>query len=153
MRVCIGGSFNPLHKGHKVLLKKAVQLAGKDGSVFIGLTSDEKAKKKGTHTPFEKRKETLKRFLSKENTRVGITIQPLFDSYGPTITGDFDAIVVSKETQPTAKEINKKRKQLGKKQLQIIVIPFVLADDNKPISSTRIRQKEIDENGKVLTQE
>jgi len=81
------------------------------------------------------------------------SIQPLFNKFGPTLKGDFDAIVVSPETKPTAEEINKKRKQLGKKPLRIVVIPFVLSEDNKPISSSRIRQKEIAENGTMLKQE
>ena len=81
------------------------------------------------------------------------TIQPLSNKFGPTLEGDFDAIVVSPETKPTAEEINKKRKQLGKKPLQIVVIPFVLSEDNQPISSSRIRRKEIDENGTMLKKE
>ena len=39
MKVCIGGTFNLLHKGHKLLIKKAFEVAGKNGSVLIGVTS------------------------------------------------------------------------------------------------------------------
>ncbi|MCK5112568.1 MAG: adenylyltransferase/cytidyltransferase family protein, partial [Thermoplasmatales archaeon] len=46
MRVCIGGTFNILHKGHKSLIKKAFEIAGKKGSVFIGVTSGEVIKRK-----------------------------------------------------------------------------------------------------------
>ena len=41
MKVCIGGTFNPLHKGHKLLIDKAFEVAGKQGSVFIGITTGE----------------------------------------------------------------------------------------------------------------
>lgn len=153
MNVCLGGTFYPLHKGHKALLKKAFQVAGAKGAVFIGVTSAAMAKKKGKIASFEKRKQSIEQFLAEENVQKQATIQPLSNKFGPTLEGDFDAIVVSPETKPTADEINKKRKELGKKPLQIVVIQFVLSEDNQPISSSRIRQKEIDENGKLLKQE
>ena len=46
MKVCVGGTFNYLHKGHRDLISKAFEIAGKDGSVLIGLTSEEMAKYK-----------------------------------------------------------------------------------------------------------
>lgn len=153
MKVCLGGTFDPLHKGHRTLLRKAFEVAGKRGSVFIGLTSSTLAKKKGTHTSFEQRKKIIERFIEEITTQIPFTIQPLYDAYGPSIEGDFDAIVVSPETQETAEEINRRRTNLGKKPLQIIQIPFVLADDKKPISSTRIRNKEIDEHGTIQGKE
>jgi len=153
MHVCVGGTFYPLHKGHKVILKKAFQVAGAKGSVFIGVTSAAMAKKKGKLPSFQKRKQSIEQFLVEENVQKQATIQPLSNKFGPTLEGDFDAIVVSPETKPTAEEINKKRKQFGKKPLQIVVIPFVLSEDNQPISSSRIRRKEIDENGTILKQE
>jgi pantetheine-phosphate adenylyltransferase len=153
MNVCLGGTFYPLHNGHKALLRKAFQIAGQNGSVLIGLTSDTMAKTKGTHAPFKQRKKTLENFIVESNTKIPVTIQPLFDAYGPSIDGNFDAIVVSPETHSTAEEINRKRKNLEKQPLRIIVVPFVLADDNKPISSTRIRNKEINENGTIQGRE
>jgi pantetheine-phosphate adenylyltransferase len=153
MNVCLGGTFDPFHKGHEALLKKAFEVAGVHGFVFIGLTSDKLAKRKGDVRSFSERK----RFLEESLKRIGVkgrsTIQPLTDKYGPTIEGDFDAIVVSPETKPTAEEINKKRQQLGKKPLQIVVISFIFAQDNQPISSSRIRRKEIDAQGTLLREE
>jgi pantetheine-phosphate adenylyltransferase len=153
MNVCLGGTFYPLHKGHKALLKKAFQVAGPKGSVFIGITSTITANKKGAFASFEKRKQMIEQFLSNQKVLMQAIIQPISDKFGPTLQGDFDAIVVSPETEPTAEEINRRRKVLGKKPLHIVVIPFVLSEDRKPISSSRIRQKEIDENGIMLKQE
>jgi pantetheine-phosphate adenylyltransferase len=153
MKVCLGGTFYPLHKGHKLLLRKAFQVAGSNGSVFIGVTSSVMAKKKGTLASYEERKQSIEQFLSEENVLERATIQPLSNKFGPTLKGDFDAIIVSPETKPTAEEINKKRKQLGKKPLKIVVIPFVLSEDKKPISSSRIRRKEINEDGTMSKQE
>ena len=148
MRVCVGGTFDLFHNGHKKLLKKAIELAGVNGSIFIGITSDRMTEKKGRIASFEKRKKSIEQFFSEERKRA--IIQSITDKFGPSIDGDYDAIVVSPETKPTAEEINQKRKQLGKKPLRIVVIPFVLSEDNQPISSSRIRQKEIDENGTLL---
>jgi pantetheine-phosphate adenylyltransferase len=153
MNVCLGGTFYPLHKGHETLLRKAFQIAGPQGSVFIGVTSDSMVKKKKEIASFERRKQSIEQFLVKENLIKQAIIQSLSDKFGPTLNGDFDAIVVSPETQPTAEEINRQRKYLRKKPLQIIVIPFVLSQDGKPISSSRIRRKEINENGTMMKQE
>jgi pantetheine-phosphate adenylyltransferase len=153
MKICLGGTFYPLHDGHKALLRKAFQIAGPNGSVFIGVTSDSMVKKKEGIASFEKRKQIIKHFLVEEKVISQIIVQSLCNKFGPTLKGDFDAIVVSPETQPTAEEINRKRKFIGKKPLQIIVIPFVLSEDGKPISSSRIRRKEIDEKGITLKED
>jgi len=150
MKVCIGGTFNPFHKGHKTLIKKALEIAGKNGLVFIGITSDEMIKiKKGTRS-LEERKQSMEKYLIEEKIIEKVKIKPINDRFGPSIKEDFDAIVVSPETITTARELNKERKKLGKKPLKIIKIPFVMAEDGKPISSTRIRNKEINENGKLI---
>ena len=150
MRVCLGGTFFPLHEGHKALLRKAVQVAGSNGFVLIGVTSAVMAKKKGIHVSFRSRKQALERFLSNEHHQTKIEIISLSDAYGPVLDGDFDAIVVSPETRRIAKDINEKRRLQQKKPLQIIVVPFVLAEDNQPISSSRIRRKEITEDGTMV---
>ena len=82
-----------------------------------------------------------------------VVLTPIQDKYGPSVEEKFDAIVVSPETKPTAEEINEKRRQRGKKPLQIIVVPYVLAKDGHPINSTRIRNGEIDEHGTLLEKE
>lgn len=153
MNVCLGGTFYPFHKGHKELIRKAFQIAGPAGTVFIGITSSTMIQRKGRLAPYEHRKKIIEEFLEQEHVLKQATIQKLTNKFGPTLKGDFNAIVVSPETRPTAEEINKKRTQQGKKPLQIITIPFVLSEDEKPISSTRIRKNEIDENGKLLTED
>ena len=106
--------------------------------------------KDGNTPSFERRKESIEKFLKQEKVLHQTIIRQLFNKYGPTIEGDFDVIIVSPETKPTAEEINTKRKQLGRKPLEIIVVPFVVSADGQPISSTRIRRNEIDENGNLL---
>jgi len=151
MRVCIGGTFNPLHKGHKLLIDKAFEVAGKQGSVFIGITTGEIVKGKMDVESFEERKEVIEQYLYEKDFIKRATVKPIIDKYGPSIEKEFDAIVVSPETRKTAEEINEKRKQNGRKFLEIIQIPFVLAEDGCPINSSRIRKHEIDEDGRILS--
>lgn len=150
MNVCLGGTFNILHKGHKLLIKKAFECSGENGSVYIGLSTGDLLKYKNKVKSFEERKKNLEKYITESGFTTKFNIQPIKDKFGPSIEGDFDLIIVSPETYPNAKEINKKRKQNGKKSLEIVQIHYVLAEDGLPISSTRINNKEIDEEGHLL---
>ena len=150
MRVCLGGTFNILHKGHILLLDTAIQSAGKNGYVFIGVSDGVLLQKKTFITPLKERITTIHNYLLSKGYSQTIEIQPIYDKYGLAIDGDFDAIIVSPETRKNAEAINKKRITLGKKPLRIVEILMVLAEDNIPISSTRIQNKTIDKNGKIL---
>lgn len=151
MKVCFSGTFNVLHKGHKYLIKNAIQNAGEDGKVFIGVTEEEMLTKKKYVIPFSDRVNAIKEYLKKEGFLNNVIVKSINNKYGEATDGDFDAIVVSPETIENAEEINKKRIENNKKPLKIIKISHILAEDNKPISSTRILNKEIDEEGRILT--
>jgi pantetheine-phosphate adenylyltransferase len=150
MKVCIGGTFDILHDGHKSLIKKAFEVAGNNGYVFIGITSGHVIKHKKVICSFEERKNSIERFLTEQKTNQRFEIKPIDNKFGPSITEDFEAIIVSPATKPTAQEINEKRKELKKNPLKIIEIPYVLAQDRQPISSTRIKRKEIDDRGNIV---
>ena len=150
MRVCVGGTFSPFHKGHEALLRKACDVAGPKGHVFIGITEGKLVRNKGRVASFEARKKTVEAFLLGTQVLPQILIQPIDNMFGPTIEQDFDAIVVSSETKKNAEQINRERKRYHKEPLKIIQISFVLSDDGKPISSSRIRSGEITRNGAVV---
>ncbi len=150
MKVCIGGTFDILHKGHKLLIDTAFKIAGEKGTVFIGLATGDLLKNKKNVKTFEQREKNIHKYLFDKGFNSKVVIKPINDEYGPTLNKDFDVIVVSPETTKTAEEINIKRRDNGKKPLRIVQIPFVNADDNKPISTTRVKNKEIDENGQIL---
>lgn len=144
--VAVGGTFDHFHKGHEKLLTKAFEIGQ---NILIGVTSDEFGGKKGSIEPCSKRISQLEEFLQKFRSRY--IVKKLEEPYGPTIySPQIDAIVVSMETKPTADEINKIREKNGMVPLEIFVIDCVLADDGKPVSSSRIRNHEIDRDGKVL---
>jgi pantetheine-phosphate adenylyltransferase len=146
-KVIIGGTFEFLHKGHKSLLKEAFSL----GSVKIGLTSDEMARrtKRRQQKEFLKRKEALEKFIINEFKKEPDIIE-INDAFGPTLEEDFDYIVVSPETESGALTVNEKRQAAGKKPIEIVKIEFVLAEDGDPISSTRIAEGKIDEDGRLI---
>jgi len=151
MRVCLGGTFNRFHKGHRLLIDTALKKAGSDGFVFIGISNGSLVSDKPKIESFEHRRNQVISFLqSKKQTLPTIVIEPIKTVEGPTLTMDFDVIVVSKETKKVAEQINEKRKQKGLPVMQIIVIPLVLAEDDKKISSTRIIDDEIDREGHIL---
>ncbi len=146
--VAVGGTFDPIHDGHKALLIKACELS-RDGKLLIGLTSDEMVRDKAHAVrDFKTRYREIKKFMRAQ--RINYVIVRLDDPYGPTVNDDFDYIVVSPETHPVALKINKIREEKGKSQINIVLVDYVLAEDGLPISSTRIAKGEIDKHGKVL---
>jgi pantetheine-phosphate adenylyltransferase len=151
MKVMVGGTFDPLHDGHKSLLSRSFELAGPGGNVVIGLTTDPFARRK-THPirQFEERRRDLELFIVGKKFAASWAIEPLTDKYGSAIDADFDAIIVSEETLPVAVEINKLRRENGKRKVDIHQISCVLAEDGRWISSTRIYRGEIDVHGHVL---
>ncbi len=59
------------------------------------------------------------------------------------------ALVVSEETSFQGEILNKLRKEKNLPEVAIIVVPIVLAKDGDRISSSRIRNSEIDVDGNL----
>jgi len=141
-KVAVGGTFDGLHRGHRALLEKAFEIGD---WVLIGLTKDSFSGKKTRS--FDERKKALETYLGGRRYEV----VELRDPYGPAVSDpSLEAIVVSEETEPRAREINEIRAERGLEALEIVVVPLVLAENGRPISSTRIRRGEIDEEGRLL---
>ncbi|HDN05401.1 phosphopantetheine adenylyltransferase [Candidatus Bathyarchaeota archaeon] len=150
-KVAVGGTFDEFHKGHRTLLLKAFEVGEQ---VVVGLCSDEFVKRMGkphSTASYKQRLEDLKRFLSEHGFLERAEIIPLNDPYGVTLSkGCVEALVVSRETEPRALEINLKREKLGLPPLHIVVIEMVPSENHAPISTTRIRRGEIDREGHLL---
>jgi pantetheine-phosphate adenylyltransferase len=162
----VGGTFTPIHNGHRALLHKAFQTASHDGAgdghVVVGLTSTavaEETRSDPSHAEllgsFGKRRESLDTELDRtsEAYTASYEIVRLEDAAGPAATReDADALVVSPEAkaQRRAHELNQDRRERGLRPLEIHTPPFVTAEDGTRISSTRIRDGEIDVHGYIL---
>jgi pantetheine-phosphate adenylyltransferase len=150
----VGGTFDPLHEGHKKLLRRTFSLAGREGEVVIGLTTDRFASTKSHPVrSYAERKAEVETFIRNQGFTASWIIEPLSDRYGPAVDADFDALVVSEETLPVGMEINVLRRKKGKRKVDIHQIACVLAEDGKWISSTRIYRGEIDPQGHLLSRE
>ena len=146
----MGGTFDILHIGHRALLNRAAK-EGK--SVLVGLTTDERARQGRSVenlNSYTIRKQNLETLLSSLGFLEKFEIVPLNTDWGPSVIDeDFGAIIVSEETKATAENINKIRNKDGKSELKIVVVPMLKSADNKYISSSRIRDKEIDSEGNL----
>jgi pantetheine-phosphate adenylyltransferase len=144
-KVAVGGTFDKFHDGHKKLLSTAFEIGDE---IEIGVTSDAFGGLKGDIDSCKEIMSNLKSFFS---DKYNFVVVPLEDPYGTTIyDADFEAIVVTEETEPTAVEINEIRVSKGMNPLDIVVVSFVLAYDGNPISSTRIRSGEINQKGNFI---
>lgn len=151
MNIMVGGTFDPLHAGHEKLLRRSFGLAGPDGHVTIGLTTDRFAGRKSHPIlTYQERKENLEAFIRGEGFDAHWEVEPLDDPFGSATTESFDALVVSEETMTTAAEINRIRREHGRPKVDIYEVSCVLADDGRWISSTRIERGEIDRDGRLL---
>jgi len=151
LRIVLGGSFEFIHKGHEKLIERAFREAG-NGEVLIGLMDDEFSEKKGCAKGFGERKRALSDYLEKNHKKKHWEILSLFNPYGITLEeNSIDGIVASEETLGVAEKINLERRKRRMKELKILVERVVYAQDLKKISSHRIRNGIIDEEGKRKT--
>jgi cytidyltransferase-like protein len=149
--VAMAGTLDVLHRGHRKLLKRAFTIGRK---VMIGVTTDTFARslhKPHKFDPYSERKKDLQRLLSRSGLLSRANIVPIFDRFGPAIRDrHIQALVVSRRTLKTAREINVKRIAKGLKPVVIDPIDLILAEDERPISSTRIRRGKINREGKLI---
>jgi pantetheine-phosphate adenylyltransferase len=149
-KVAVGGTFDELHRGHKILLLKSFEIGER---VLIGLCSDEfvkKLEKPHLTATYEERLKELRNFLDSLGGAERAEVIPLNNPFGPTVTDTcIEALVVSEETKSVASRINEQRAKKGLNPLAIVTINMVPSEDCSPISTTRIRRGEIDREGRL----
>ena len=147
--VAMGGTFDIIHNGHMALLKKSFSISSK---VIIGLSSDQLAIKRGKSlvNDYSKRFSLLESAIEKNFPNSSYDISKLENDFGPAVVeGSVKALVVSKETSTKGLYLNELRAERNLPPVEIVVVPMVLAKDGKAISSTRIKNSEIDSSGNL----
>lgn len=147
--VAMGGTFDIIHKGHLTLLSKAFSISSK---VIIGLTSDELAEKRGKKTlnNYEKRFEILMSVIKTTFPKQAFQISKLDNDFGPAVLEEnVQALVVSDETGNQGEILNRLRAEKNLSPVKIVIVPMVLAQDDHRISTTRIKNSEIDVEGNL----
>jgi len=147
--VAMGGTFDIIHKGHLALFSKAFSISSK---VIIGLTSDELAEKRGKKTlnKYSQRFETLVNAIKTNFPNNSFQISKLDNDFGPAVLEEsVQALIVSDETGNKGKILNQLRAEKNLSPVKIVVVPMVLAQDGNRISTSRIKNSEIDIEGNL----
>ena len=147
--VAMGGTFDIIHKGHITLLTKAFSISSK---VIIGLTSDELAKRKGKkiQNQYEIRNENLENMIKNKFPNISYQISKLDNDFGPAVLEEgVQALVVSEETENQGSVLNQLRSEKNLTPVKVVVVPMVMAKDGNRISTTRIKNSEIDTHGNL----
>lgn len=147
--VVAGGTFDHFHKGHKEFLQFILSCSKR---VVLGLTSDQYVEhtRQTSIENYSQRKQALEKFLETQKARSRVEIASIDTLFIPKHWEKLplEAIVVSKDTKLGADEINKRRRRQGLTPLEILIAPLLKGQDGNIISSTRIRNGEINREGK-----
>lgn len=146
--VVLGGTFDRLHAGHRLLL--AVAAISARSRVVVGVTDDAMLATKTRREllqPYEARCVGVERYIHAVHPALEVTTVALRDPAAPTPAHelpDIEAIVVSQETVKGAESINAHRVQQGLAPLAVVVVGLVgmRVGNTQKLSSSQLREEE-----------
>ncbi|KAG6889843.1 hypothetical protein C0995_014321 [Termitomyces sp. Mi166 len=125
--VALGGTFDHLHAGHKILLSMSAWITSE--KIIVGVTDDVLLKKKSNPhllQPLAERIERVRAFLELFRPGIEYEIVPIQDVYGPTgWDPNVQGLVVSQETISGAESIAAHRSAKGLSTLQTFIIDVI----------------------------
>lgn len=141
----VGGTFDRFHAGHKLLLEGACRNSQR---VEVHLTNNQMALVKSPYVQsFDTRLESILEWAD-NYADCPVTIHELEDEMGPAPTHpDADSIVATAETRAMCEIINEMRVNESLEPLHIVEIPHLQDGAGGIVSSTRIRNGIIDQEG------
>merc|ERR1711879_745596 len=143
--VAMGGTFDRLHSGHKLLLSTAAFGTGERLRIGVAGPALLKNKKHAELLqPVEVRRVAVEEFVMQLRRDLVYEIVELMDSSGGTDTiADVEAMVVSPETLPAVEKINAERRQKGFRDMVPVLIDYIGGGASTRVSSTMLREIEL----------
>ncbi|CAF1001892.1 unnamed protein product [Adineta ricciae] len=147
-RGVLGGTFDRLHNGHKLLLTESALLC--DEKIVVGVTDGIMIQNKVLGEiiePVAKRMSNVSSFVYLIRPSIHVHCEPIEDPCGPSATmPDLNCIIVTEETQQGAAQVNKERAENKLSQLPVHVVSMVPADEDNldgdiKLSSTSLRRE------------
>mmetsp|Transcript_9660 Transcript_9660/g.27639 ORF Transcript_9660/g.27639 Transcript_9660/m.27639 type:complete len:359 (+) Transcript_9660:309-1385(+) len=145
--VAVGGTFDNLHAGHRLLLSAAAVVTTE--TLWLGLTSDALLASKSNKEllePYEERDCNTQAFLQRVRPGLRVSSGPLTDPKELPLAGTMEAmqaLVVSRETTAGAEWINSHRQSVGFQALAVVVVGLIGATGQQAdtkLSSSSLRE-------------
>lgn len=143
----LGGTFDHIHDGHKILLSIAAFLTSE--RLIIGVTDQELLKNKKFKEyldPYALRCNHVTDFLKLVKPSLRPEIYVLRDVCGPTLkVEEIQCLCLTKETLKGGKVVNDSRKKIGMHELEVYIIDILGGSESDnwegKLSSTGIREQ------------
>jgi pantetheine-phosphate adenylyltransferase len=149
-KVSVGGTFDRLHAGHRLLLASASRAVAGGGVLYVGVTSAELLANKAYGALVESyadRAANARAFLAlcDPESSIEVRVGPL-DASPPlaATVRDMSGLVVSRETAAGAEALNDMRSSGGLAPLRVVVVDLVRGGEGEELklSSTRLRERD-----------
>ena len=146
--VSVGGTFDRMHAGHRLLLAAAAVVT--TGRLYVGISGDDllvNKKHRELLQSYADRERAVSEFLTAIKPGLDVEIGPIDNSPPKAATIEsMEALVISHETVAGAMKLNEIRAEKGFAPIEFVTVDLVGAatqDASAPkLSSTALRQKE-----------
>eukprot|EP00435_Cladocopium_sp_Y103_P059208 s449_g21.t1 len=138
--VAVGGTFDRLHQGHKVLLSCAAAIATK--GLVVGISGEPLLRDKAAARYLQswgERARAVAAFLALQRPDLTLRLEELWDAFGPSLWPQLGALVVSAETEAGGHAVNEHRRALQRRPVQLLVVPLVQSNQGEKLSSSALR--------------
>ncbi|KAH0948898.1 hypothetical protein HN011_006343 [Eciton burchellii] len=138
--VVLGGTFDRLHNGHKIMLSEAVLRCTEN--LTVGVTDINMISGKllwELIEPCTQRISKVKEFLEDVDSSITYDVVPITDMYGPTKENPaFEMIVVSEETKRGGDKVNEIRLQNNLSKLDVYVVKLAADEHHNEYEENKI---------------